>query len=65
MEHVTFEFDRVPRAVRDDMARCILERVVAYFEDPAVEADFQKWLKEYKKRKSAQGAEEGSGSFDD
>lgn len=43
---------KVPRAVRDDFARPLLQRVVAYFEQPGVEEEFQRWLIEYKKRKT-------------
>lgn len=58
MEQITIETARVPRAVRDDLARCLLERVVAYFDQPGVEDAFQAWLKEYRKRKPAQAAGE-------
>ncbi len=58
MERIAIEVEQVPRAVCDDMARCLLERVVAYFELPEVEAAFQEWLKEYRKRKPARPAGE-------
>ena len=47
---MTIDVTKVPRAVRDDFARPLLQRVVAYFEQPGVEEEFQKWLVEYKKR---------------
>ena len=53
MEEMTINVAKVPRAVRDDLARALLERVVVYFEQPGVEEDFQKRLKEYKERKTA------------
>ncbi len=53
MEEMTINVAKVTRAVRDDLARALLERVVVYFEQPGVEEDFQKWLKEYKERKTA------------
>ena len=37
MEQITIEVNSVPRVICDDMARCILERVTAYFEQPGVE----------------------------
>ena len=58
MEQITIETARVPRAVRDDLARYLLERVAAYFEQPGVEDAFQAWLKEYRQRKPAQAAGE-------
>lgn len=53
MEEMTINVAKVTRAVRDDLARALLERVVVYFEQPGVEEDFQKWLKEYRERKTA------------
>lgn len=53
MKEVTINVAKIPRPVRDDLARCLLERVVAYFDQPGVEEDFQAWLKEYKERKAA------------
>ncbi len=53
MEEMTINVAKVPRAVRDDLARVLLERVVAYFDQPGVEEDFQAWLKEYRERKTA------------
>lgn len=50
MNTITIDVAEVPREVRDDLARPILERVAAYFEQPGVEEAFQAWLKEYKKR---------------
>lgn len=58
MERITIDVERVPRGVCDDMARCLLERVMAYFEQPEAEAAFQAWLKEYRKRKQARAAGE-------
>ncbi len=53
MKQPTIEVAKVPRPVRDDLARTILENVVAFFDQPGVEEDFQAWLKEYKARKAA------------
>lgn len=53
MEQITIEVERVPRCICDDVARCLLECVTAYFEQPGVEAAFQIWLVEYRKRKKA------------
>lgn len=53
MNAVTIDVAAVPREIRDDMARPLLEKVVAYFEQPGAEEAFQEWLKEYKKRKPA------------
>ena len=53
MKEVAINVTEIPRAVRDDLARSLLERVVVYFEQPGVEEDFQAWLKEYKERKAA------------
>lgn len=53
MKEVAINVTEIPRPVRDDLARCLLERVVAYFDQPGVEEDFQAWLKEYKERKAA------------
>lgn len=58
MERIKIEFERVPRGVCDDLARCLLERVTAYFEQPEAEAAFQAWLKEYRKRKPVRAAGE-------
>lgn len=58
MERITIDVERVPRGVCDDMARCLLERVTAYFEQPGAEAAFQAWLIEYRKRKPARAAGE-------
>ena len=53
MKGVAIHVTQLPRAVRDDLARSLLERGVVYFEQPGVEEDFQAWLKEYKERKAA------------
>lgn len=53
MNTIAIDVTAVPREVRDDMARPLLEKVVAYFEQPGVEEAFQEWLKEYRKRKAA------------
>lgn len=53
MSTIAIDMTVVPREVRDDLARPLLEKAVAYFEQPGVEDAFQEWLKEYKKRKSA------------
>lgn len=53
MKEVAINVTEIPRAVRDDLARSLLERVAVYFEQPGVEEDFQAWLKEYKERKAA------------
>lgn len=53
MEKICIETAAVPRAVRDDLARPLLERVMAYFEQPGVEEAYQKWLVEYRKRTAA------------
>lgn len=53
MKQPTIEVAKVPRPVRDDLARTILENVVAFFDQPGVEEDFQAWLEEYKARKAA------------
>ena len=58
MEQITIVVNNVPRVICDDMARCLLERVTAYFEQPGVEEAFQEWLKEYRKRKPARAAGE-------
>ena len=58
MERITIDVERVPRGGCDDMARCLLERVAAYFEQPEAEAAFQAWLMEYRKRKPARAAGE-------
>ena len=56
MEHICIETATVPRAVRDDLARPLLQRAMAYFEQPGVEEAFQAWLVEYQKRKTAEPA---------
>lgn len=38
------------------MARPLLERAMAYFEQPGVEEAFQAWLVEYQKKKAAEAA---------
>lgn len=53
MRSVKIETERVPRPVRDDMARCLLEQVVEYFERPGVEEAFQVWLVGYQQRRAA------------
>lgn len=53
MNTIAIDVTRVPRVVRDDIARPLLEKAVAYFEQPGVEEAFQEWLKEYRKRKPA------------
>lgn len=52
MKQPTIEVAKVPRPVRDDLARTILENVVAFFDQPGVEEDFRVWLKEYEARKA-------------
>lgn len=54
---ITFDLAAVPREVRDDLARPLAIAVDAYFKQPGVEAAFQVWLVEYKKRKAASAAE--------
>lgn len=56
MENSCIETAAVPRAVRDDLARPLLQRAMAYFEQPGVEEAFQAWLVEYRKRKAAASA---------
>ena len=56
MENICIETAAVPRAVRDDLARPLLQRAMAYFEQPGVEEAFQAWLVEYRKRKTAASA---------
>lgn len=46
----------VPRVIRDELARPLLERAMAYFEQPGVEEAFQAWLVEYRKKKAAEAA---------
>ena len=53
MSNIPIEVTRVPRYVRDDVARPLLERAMAYFDQPGVEEKYQAWLVEYKKRKAA------------
>lgn len=56
MENICIETAAVPRAVRDDLARPLLQRAMAYFEQPGVEEAFQAWLVGYRKRKTAASA---------
>ena len=53
MNTVDIDVTGVPREVRDDLARPLLLKVAAYFEQPGVEEAFQAWLKEYQKKKPA------------
>lgn len=53
MEKTSFDLDVVPREIRDDLARSLASRVDTYFKQPGVEAEYQLWLVEYEKRKSA------------
>ena len=41
---VSFDLESVPRHIRDDMARSLLEAVTTYFSQPGVEEAFQEWL---------------------
>lgn len=56
MDTIVIDVAAVPREVRDDLARPLLERVAAYFEQPGAEEAFQAWLKEYRRRPAASAA---------
>ena len=47
---------KVPLYIRDELARPLLERAMAYFEQPGVEEAFQAWVVEYRKKKAAEAA---------
>ena len=46
------DISKVPQHEVNHLARATLQAVERYFEIPGVKEDYEKWLKDYKRRKT-------------
>ncbi len=42
----------IPKYIIDGVARATLNAMIRYFDDPAVKADYEKWLKQQKHKET-------------
>ena len=49
---VAIRINEIPKSDAEHLARATLQAVERYFKNPEVQADYQKWLAEYRIRKA-------------
>lgn len=55
MEKVKIDTSQIPESIRMGMLDIIYPAVVAFFKQPGVEEDYQRWLKERAGKSSREG----------